>query len=152
MLGVKVINGKPVTSDSIHTREYRKKRAKILERDRLCTLGLPGCTGLSEEVDHIIPRAAVPAFTLSEDNMRGVCRSCHKQRSNQGAAAPRRLSRALRMFNFGHDGCIYFPPGGYAVESADNAPTTSMDEAVRLTFLDSSGRRLTPRPGPAPRR
>lgn len=58
------------------------------------------------------------------------------------------------MFNYPVDGAIYIGEGahGYAEESGDNEPTTDYEEARRLTFYDSKGKKLTVKPGPRPGR
>jgi 5-methylcytosine-specific restriction endonuclease McrA len=80
------------------TEFWRVRRREILERDPECRLRLPGCTGTSTEVDHIVR----PSDGGSNDpaNLRGVCNGCHRQRTieqskegNRRAAAARRRQR-----------------------------------------------------------
>ena len=64
--------------------DWRKIRARILQRDPLCTLALDCCAGRSVEVDHI------GEATDHRDHMlRGVCSPCHKRRTQQQAREAR---------------------------------------------------------------
>ena len=54
---------------------------RVLERDRQCQLGLPGCTRIATEVDH---KGASTDHRLSM--LRGVCHPCHAKRTAQQAA------------------------------------------------------------------
>jgi hypothetical protein len=38
-----------------HTPEYRRERAPLI--GRACELRLPGCTGVADTADHVIPKA-----------------------------------------------------------------------------------------------
>ncbi len=77
-------------------------RRAILRRDPQCTLRLEGCTGDSEEADHIIswPDAQALGWTEHEyheaTNGRGVCRSCHRIRTLAQIAAGRAAYYARR--------------------------------------------------------
>ena len=54
----------------------------MLERDEYrCMLRLPGCKGVADEVDHVVPRELGGAL-YDEDNCRSVCTPCHRRRSN----------------------------------------------------------------------
>lgn len=46
-----------------------------------CWLGLPGCTGLASEYDHIIPYASHGKTTVA--NLRPACKHCNSSRSNR---------------------------------------------------------------------
>lgn len=72
-------------------RRWNKIRTRVLRRDPECVLQI-NCRGArAVEVDHI----GDPA-DHSEENLRGVCRSCHATRTGQQGAAvtnAKRLSR-----------------------------------------------------------
>jgi len=90
-----------------HSVEWKRMRRRILARDPICQL----CRRVpSVIVDHIVP-ISVGGCRLCEDNLQGVCRSCHNEktrederegrgRKNQGkppyTAAPPNLSRSSR--------------------------------------------------------
>lgn len=82
---------KPPGSSRTGTKEYKDMRAKILQRDTVCRLRLPGCTQQSTDMDHIVPVAAAqlvrltPAQLNHELNQRGVCHSCHLKHSSRQA-------------------------------------------------------------------
>lgn len=68
--------------------QWGKLRSVVLARDsRRCQIRLPGCTIDATEVDHIVPRIA--GGTDSLDNLRSVCRHCHKRRDMEHVVAPR---------------------------------------------------------------
>jgi hypothetical protein len=56
-------------------------RPRILRRDPVCELGLPNCTVMSTEVDHIGVRD-----DHDDGNLRGVCSACHAVRSRAQSA------------------------------------------------------------------
>jgi len=66
---------------------WPRTRARILRRDPVCVLAYPGCTVTSTEVDH------GDAGTDADWNLRGVCASCHKQRTQAQAQAAARRAR-----------------------------------------------------------
>jgi 5-methylcytosine-specific restriction endonuclease McrA len=69
---------------------WRKVRATILERDgHRCTIGMPGCTGLATQVDHIHPLAYGGA-PYDADNLRGSCANCNAGRANKLRRKPSR--------------------------------------------------------------
>ena len=77
---------------------WRAVRHEVLQRDPNCRLRLSGCTVRSQEVDHIV--RPFDGGTHEPANLRGVCKSCHRQRtvkqSHEGhkrAAARRRQQR-----------------------------------------------------------
>lgn len=56
---------------------WRRIRKQILERDNYrCQIGGPGCRGLADEVDHILPVALGGAWWDAE-NLRASCRVCN---------------------------------------------------------------------------
>jgi len=63
-----------------------RQRRRILRRDPVCQLAVPGvCTGRSEQVDHCIDAADDGP---DEDwNLQGVCAACHRHKSARRSAA-----------------------------------------------------------------
>jgi 5-methylcytosine-specific restriction endonuclease McrA len=75
---------KPVpTHRLIHTRRYRALRERVLHEEPVCRLRLPGCTLVSDSVDHVIPRSMRPDLVMVRSNLRGVCASCNSRRGNR---------------------------------------------------------------------
>lgn len=64
------------------TRRWRTVRARVLKRDPICLLGLPGCTTISTTADHILPVARGGAL-YDLDNLRGACFPCNRQKSDR---------------------------------------------------------------------
>lgn len=62
-------------------------RARILSRDPLCAECLPRIKA-SEEVDHIVPLHK--GGTDDDDNLRGLCREHHAQKTARDAGHERR--------------------------------------------------------------
>jgi 5-methylcytosine-specific restriction endonuclease McrA len=63
--------------------ERERIRQQVLARDPTCQLRLPGCTGASEVVDHVIPvsvwveRHGTDAGVHDLSNLCGACESCN---------------------------------------------------------------------------
>jgi hypothetical protein len=61
----------------------RRVRERILARDAICQLQSAGCLGVPTEIDHVIGVAELGGYINDDDeNLRGVCRSCHRARSD----------------------------------------------------------------------
>jgi 5-methylcytosine-specific restriction protein A len=63
---------------------WTRLRGQALERDgRMCVM----CGSPATEVDHIIPRSVAPELAGELDNLRSVCKSCHRviTRANRAA-------------------------------------------------------------------
>lgn len=71
------------------TAAHKKRRGRILQRDPMCQLRLPGCTGNSTVLDHIVPLAAGSMVRLTvaqldtDENCRGICQRCSDKVSAQ---------------------------------------------------------------------
>lgn len=67
---------------SSHQRGYTRRWRRISERQRRrvpwCELRLPGCTGLAQAADHIVPLEDGGKSTA--DNARSACTSCNNRR------------------------------------------------------------------------
>lgn len=67
-------------------------RAAVLERDRfLCQIRGPGCTGVADEVDHIVPRSEGGAL-YDPDNLRASCGTCNRVRNNRAGLLAKALN------------------------------------------------------------
>jgi 5-methylcytosine-specific restriction enzyme A len=78
-----------------HSGAWRNARYEVLKRDPECQLRFDGCTGKSQEVDHIVRPA--DGGTHEPDNPRGGCRRCHRKRTAaQGMEGHRRAAAARR--------------------------------------------------------
>lgn len=79
------------------TAAWRRLRARVLQRDGYqCQIRRAGCTLRATQVDHIIPRADLPAgstLALDEANCRAACSSCNagRYRANTQHVAPSRV-------------------------------------------------------------
>lgn len=80
-------------------RPWRRLRDRVLKEQPLCQIRLPGCTGISTEVDHIQPRSVAPHLTMVRSNLRGACYNCNRSRGNQLAAPTPKPARALRWYH-----------------------------------------------------
>lgn len=59
--------------------DWSKRRAVVLARDNgVCQLGLPGCTSVAKQVDHIVPLSRGGNHDLS--NLRASCVHCNQGR------------------------------------------------------------------------
>lgn len=64
------------------TRQWRKLRAQVLERDRyLCQLQLPGCTTTATTADHKTPKSQGGRDTL--DNLQAACAHCNGKKGSR---------------------------------------------------------------------
>lgn len=80
--------------------DWWRIRQRVLARDPWCRLRLDdGCAGVSEQVDHIGNKC-----DHREANLRGVCSSCHKKRTQQQATEARRLRGRRRPETEAHPG------------------------------------------------
>lgn len=70
---------------------WPKLRAQVLHEEPTCRLGLPGCTYVSTEVDHIQSRKRGGSDVRS--NLQGTCMSCHQKKTRGEAVLGRRLKR-----------------------------------------------------------
>ena len=69
----------------------KNQRLRILSRDGYrCRIQGPRCTSLATEVDHIEARGAggrhglAKAWNDRDENLRGVCKTCHTERHSGG--------------------------------------------------------------------
>lgn len=69
-------------------RGWAKIRARILKRDPRCRIHGPRCSIEATQVDHIYGRGS-----HDDANLQGVCANCHRDKTNEEAAAGRRLTR-----------------------------------------------------------
>ena len=83
---------KPKTSEQIAgrlllmTAEYKEFRKRMFKRD-LWTCQKCGYKGSKIELDHILPRRLYPELGMSEDNVRTLCKECHKLTDSYGGKA-----------------------------------------------------------------
>jgi len=69
---------------------WREVRAQVLERDEYrCLVGMEGCLGLANQVDHIHPLAFGGA-PYDPSNLRASCAKCNSGRSNKLRRKPSR--------------------------------------------------------------
>lgn len=64
------------------TRQARKLRAQILREQPTCQIRLPGCRGVADSVDHILPVSQRPELVLEPTNLQSACSYCNRKRSN----------------------------------------------------------------------
>jgi 5-methylcytosine-specific restriction protein A len=70
---------------------WPRLRAQVLREEPRCQLGLPGCTVVSTEADHIVPR--LDGGSHDRANLRGVCASCHRQKTHSESVIGRKRKR-----------------------------------------------------------
>jgi 5-methylcytosine-specific restriction endonuclease McrA len=73
---------------------YQRNRKIVLGRDPLCRLRLPGCTGKSTTVDHVISVAKGGGNDL--DNLVGACAHCNQLRGGADGRATAKRRAAQR--------------------------------------------------------
>ena len=80
---------RPRRNQAAYAGDWPTLRAQILRRDPWCMLRGVGCERTSVEVDHV--RSVSDGGDNSPENLRGICRRCHRRRTGQqGAAASNR--------------------------------------------------------------
>ena len=68
-------------------RVWERTRKYVLERDAYrCRLGLPGCTGLADTVDHIVSLSA-GGPELDPRNLQAACRTCNSAKGGKQSMA-----------------------------------------------------------------
>lgn len=72
--------------------DWDSRRASVLRRDSFrCKIAGAGCSGIATEVDHIRR-----GDDHRLENLRAVCRSCHRKKSQAEALEAQRRKRELR--------------------------------------------------------
>ena len=80
--------GRTASAKATGTRKFNQRiRPVVLRRDPVCRLQLPGCTGQSTQVDHIV--AVADGGSDHPSNLRGVCEHCHLKHTGRQAAQAR---------------------------------------------------------------
>src|SRR5262245_12423140 len=78
-------------SSRIYGAHWRQLRLKILARDGgPCQIRGPGCRGVANEVDHILPTAMGGSW-YEPINLRAACTTCNRKRA--GAFTQRQRAR-----------------------------------------------------------
>jgi len=73
------------------TRQSRREREQVLAAWPTCHLRYPGCTIVSTDDDHVIPKSQDGSDDLA--NRRGACHHCHRIKSQRESAAGRARGR-----------------------------------------------------------
>jgi 5-methylcytosine-specific restriction protein A len=73
---------------------WPRLRAQVLCEEPRCRLGLPGCTVVSTEVDHILPRSAGGSDV--RENLRGACAACHRRKTHEESVLGKKRKRRAR--------------------------------------------------------
>ena len=81
----------------LQTSKWRKLSARVITEEPLCRLNLRGCTGRSQQADHIIPVSVAPQLVYERSNLQGACAWCNNKRGNRDLAALR-PAKALSFF------------------------------------------------------
>ena len=69
---------------------WRKVRLHVLNRDgHRCLVGMEGCLGVANQVDHIIP-LAFGGSPYDLGNLRASCANCNSSRANKLRRKPSR--------------------------------------------------------------
>ena len=81
-----------------HTWRYVKMRKRFLRDKPLCAeCERQGVVTPAQELDHIIPVEKAPELFWDEENMQGLCRVCHKRKSDAELRRP--VSPAQRAWD-----------------------------------------------------
>lgn len=71
----------------LKTAEWQRQRRRILYRDNThnggCQLRLEGCTELATTVDHIAPVWYRGADEVDDNDLQGLCETCHNFKSSR---------------------------------------------------------------------
>lgn len=84
----------------LHTAEWDRQRRRVLYRDNKyrdgCQLKISDkCTGVAEQVDHIVPTWYTRIEQVDDMELQGVCKPCHDKKSSfEGVQA-----KKIRKFN-----------------------------------------------------
>lgn len=77
--------------------EWARQRRRVLYRDNTyfggCRLGFDGCTSVATQVDHIIPTWYTQVEEVTDEELQGVCKSCHDNKSSFEGVQARRIKR-----------------------------------------------------------
>jgi 5-methylcytosine-specific restriction endonuclease McrA len=84
----------PERSATYRATTYQHNRAIVLARDPWCRLRLPGCTGKSTTVDHVLSVAKGGRNDIG--NLRGACGNCNRRRGAAEGRAAQKRRAALR--------------------------------------------------------
>ena len=69
------------TSGFTNSPRWRRLRLVVLSEEPICR----ECKReLSTDVDHIKPRSTHPELAWDRDNLQGLCRSCHSEKTRRG--------------------------------------------------------------------
>jgi 5-methylcytosine-specific restriction endonuclease McrA len=71
---------------TIHHRQWRKLRDRVVREEPNCWLRLDGCTRVTTTADHVVPQSQRPDLTMVRSNLRGSCASCNMRRGNKTIA------------------------------------------------------------------
>lgn len=71
---------RPSTTERGYGWKWRQISQRIIRRDGgVCQIGLPGCTGVADTADHIVPK--VQGGSDDDANLRAACRHCNGRRT-----------------------------------------------------------------------
>lgn len=86
-----------MSRNPLKTYAWRRLSARVVAEEPLCKIALAGCTGLSEQGDHIVPVSVAPELALMRHNVQGACAWCNNKRQNRNLDALRE-PKALSFF------------------------------------------------------
>lgn len=67
-------------SGKLRDTRWTKLALRLRREWPACQIRLPGCTGWTEEIDHILPVSQYPSLKYEITNLRAACRFCNNTR------------------------------------------------------------------------
>lgn len=85
--------------DFLKSKEWQLQRKRVLHRDNKenggCQLRLVGCTETATRVDHKAPVWYTQQEQVPDDDLQGLCESCHQYKSSYEGVQAKRIKRLL---------------------------------------------------------
>lgn len=89
--------------DFLKTKEWLLQRRRVLYRDNTfnggCQLRLPNCTFYATQVDHKTPVWYTGVEQVTDEELEGVCSSCHQKKSSFEGVQAKRIKKYLKERN-----------------------------------------------------
>lgn len=81
----------------LKTAQWSRQRRRILHRDNNdggCQLRFEGCTLIATQVDHKVPTWYTDQEEVDDDDLQGVCESCHQKKSSFEGVQAKKIKKA----------------------------------------------------------
>ena len=81
--------------------EWNRQRRRVLHRDNTyyngCQLRFDGCTGVATQVDHKLPVWYTKQEDVQDEQLQGVCKSCHKYKTSFEGVQAKRIRKQKEL-------------------------------------------------------